>query len=66
MRDRVICSHEKLCGCNHTPKKRVNGQIILVGDNIINPSMKNCARYIQGASASRYCCLTREIVHIIK
>ena len=57
MRDRVICSHEKLCGCVIEPKK---------GDIIVNPSIRNCARFIKGYSATRYCCLTREMVHIIK
>ena len=56
-RDRVICSHEKLCGCVIEPKK---------GDIVVNPSMKNCARFITEHSATRYCCVTREMVHIIK
>ena len=57
MRDRVICSHEKLCGCVIETKK---------GDIIVNPSMKNCARFVAGYSADKYCCLTREVVHILK
>lgn len=57
MKDRVICSHEKLCGCVIETKK---------GDIIVNPSMKNCARFVTGYSADKYCCLTREVVHILK
>jgi len=56
-RDRVICSHEKLCGCVIEPKK---------GDIIVNDAMKNCARFIAKYSATKYCCLTREVVHILK
>ena len=66
MRDRVICSHEKLCGCVHIPKKRKDKETIITGEPVINPSMKNCARFIPGASATRYCCLTRKMVHIMK
>jgi len=61
-RDRVICSHEKLCGCVHTPKHRG----VPYGENVINPSMKNCARFVSGHSVDKYCCVTREIVHIIQ
>lgn len=57
MRDRVICSQEKLCGCVKEPK---------TGDIEINPAMKNCARFIAIHSADKYCCLTRQVVHIIK
>lgn len=57
MRDRVICSGEKLCGCVVEPK---------TGDIKINPAMKNCARYINGKMGDKYCCLTRNKVHIIK
>jgi hypothetical protein len=57
MRDRVICSGEKLCGCVVEPK---------TGDIKINPAMKNCARYIKGKMGDKYCCLTRDTVHIIK
>lgn len=56
-RDRVICSHEKLCGCVIEPK---------TGDLIINPSMKECARFVTGFADTKYCCVTREIVRIIK
>jgi hypothetical protein len=57
MRDRVICSGEKTCGCVIEPKK---------GDIIINPAMKECARFIKGFAATVYCCMSREKVHIIK
>ena len=60
-RDRVICSHEKQCGCVHTPKHRG----VPYGENVINPAMKNCARFIK-TMGDKYCCLTREVVHIIK
>jgi len=56
-KDRVICSGEKLCGCVIEPK---------TGDKIVNPAMKNCARFIPVHSATKYCCVTREMVHIIK
>jgi hypothetical protein len=56
-RDRIICSGEKSCGCVRETKTE---------DHVINPSMRECARNIKGASATVYCCLTREKVHIIK
>jgi hypothetical protein len=65
MKDRIICSHEKLCGCHHIPKKRKDNDFVVVGEPIINPAMKNCARFISGHSGTKYCCLTREMVHII-
>lgn len=65
MDSRVICSHERLCGCHHVPKKRKDKDIIIVGERIINPAMKNCARFVKGQSQDKYCCLTRQMVHII-
>ena len=65
-KDRVICSGEKLCGCWSQVKRRQGKEIILVGEPVINPAMKNCARFIPVHSATKYCCVTREMVHIIK
>jgi hypothetical protein len=55
--DRVICSGEKSCGCVIELKE---------GERIINPMMKECAKYIKGNAETVYCALTREKVHIIK
>jgi hypothetical protein len=64
--DRVICSHEKLCGCVHDTKMRINKKSIAFGEPVVNPSMVRCAIGIKGFSGNTYCCLTRQIVHIIK
>ena len=56
-KDRVICSHEKVCGCVVHPK---------TGEPIVNPAMKNCTRFIKGFAETVYCALTREKVHLIK
>lgn len=63
---RVICSGEKLCGCVHDVKRKQNGVIMIVGEPVVNPLMKQCSIGIQGFSADKYCCLVRETVHIIK
>jgi hypothetical protein len=67
-KDRVICSGEKLCGCWNQLKgrRKKGGELVLIGEPIINKSMENCARFIKGAMGDAYCCLTREVVHIIK
>ena len=63
---RLICSHEKSCGCVKTPKKRQGKEMIVVADSVVNPAMNRCGDFIQGRSDTKYCCLTRQIVHIIK
>lgn len=55
--ERIMCSHEKLCGCVVKPK---------TGEIQVNERMKECAKFITGFAADKYCCITRERVHIIK
>ena len=56
-KERIMCSGEKSCGCVVKPK---------MGEVIVNERMKECARFITGFAADKYCCITREQVHIIK
>lgn len=65
-KDRLTCSHEKMCGCNHTPKKRQGKDFIVVADSVINPAMEQCGKFTTWPSTTKYCCLTREMVHLLK
>lgn len=70
MGDRVFCSDEKTCGCFHVPRRkgkdRNGNKIILLGEPIINPAMKNCVRYIGGRADTKYCCLANKFVSLLK
>lgn len=65
--NRVICSHERMCGCVHDVKEKKNGVVYKVGEPVVElAAMKNCASTVKGTMGDKYCCLTRERVHLIK